>query len=191
MEESPKSPPSLEEFIQSADFQAHVTETNSDITHADFVAGVRNGTLGLRFIAGEPNQILRGVRKALFNTFGLLYLAAPPIIISWWAYHERNWWLLIGIIVSYLGTLSAARKSKAIFLFICLCLGVWFKLGFSIHQYITFYFFCSLWGYFFFELAEESQRTYALQTLVKDSELFYRAIAHNRIMIVRKDEKIA
>ena len=62
-EEPQKAPPSLDEFMQSATFQAHVAETNSNITHGDFVAGVQSATLGVSFI-GEPSQLLRGWQKA-------------------------------------------------------------------------------------------------------------------------------
>jgi hypothetical protein len=67
-----------------------------------------------------------------------------------------------------------------------LCIGVWFGNGFSFHQYITFFFFCSLSGYLFFGLAECTQNRYALRSLIEHPDIFNRAIAEQRIMIVRK-----
>jgi hypothetical protein len=169
--------------------QQSIAEANAGITHAEFAAGAQNRTIGFKCMVGEPQQFIRGARKAIFNIFVLLYMLAPLILVSIWAYHERNAWLLIGIPVSYIASYSAAAHSKLIFLFLLLCIGVWLKAGFSFHQYITFFFFCSVWGYLFFELAESTQNEYALQSLIERPDVFDRAIADNRIMIVRKEQR--
>ena len=169
--------------------QERISEANKGITHAEFATGVRSGTIGFTCPVGEPNQFITGARKAIFNTFVLLYMFAPLILVPIWAYHERNAWLLIGIPVSYIASYSAAAHSKLIFLFFMLCIGVWLKTGFSLHQYITFFFFCSLWGYLFFQLAESTQNEYALQSLIERPDIFNRAIAEHRIMIVRKEQR--
>jgi len=127
-----------------------------------------------------------GARKAIFNIFVLLYMLAPLILIPIWACRERNAWLLVGIAVSYIASYSAAARSKLVFLFLLLCIGVWLKAGFSFHQYITFFFFCALCGYLFFQLAESTQNEYALQSLIERPDIFNRAMAEHRIMIVRK-----
>ena len=166
--------------------QQSIAETNEGITHAEFAAGAQRGTIGFKCIVGEPHQFITGARKAIFNVFVLLYMLAPLILVPTWAYHERNAWLLAGIPASYIASYSAAAHSKLIFLFLMLCIGVWLKAGFSFHQYITFFFFCSLWGYLFFQLAESTQNEYALQSLIERPEIFNRAIAEHRIMVVRK-----
>lgn len=166
-----------------------IVEANAGVTHADFVAGAHSGTMGFKCMIGEPQQFLRGTRKAIFSIFVVLYTIAPLLVVSVWAYHERNAWFLIGIPVSYIASYSAAARSKLIFLFQMLCIGVWLKAGFSFHQYITFFFFCSLWGYLFFRLAESTQNEYALQSLIERSDIFDHAIAEHRIMIVRKEER--
>ena len=109
-------------------------------------------------------------------------------LVSAWALYEHNWWLLLGIPFSYAGTYLATRRSKIIFLFLCLCIGVWIKDGFSIHQYVTFFFFCALWGSMLFHMAESAQNEYAIQTLVERPDLFDQAVAGSLIMIVRKGE---
>jgi hypothetical protein len=167
--------------------QQHIAEANQGITHAEFAAGAQNGKIGFKCLVGEPQQFITGARKAIFNIFVLLYTVAPLILVPIWAYHERNAWLLIGIPVSYIASFSAAAHSKLIFLFFLLCIGVWLKAGFSFHQYITFFFFCSLWGYMCFQWAEATQNDYALHSLIDHPEIFNRAIAEQRIMIVRKD----
>src|SRR5436305_11809385 len=88
--------------------------------------------------------------------------------------------------MSYIATSSATRGSKIIFLFMLVCIGVWIRSGFSIHQYVTFFFFCALWGYILFQMAESAQNEYALQSLVENPDLFTRALSERKIMIVRR-----
>jgi hypothetical protein len=91
--ESTKTPES------QASFKAHMAEVKKNITHADFVAGVQNRTMGLKVPFVEPTQLLRGGRKTVFDILVLLYVVAPFILVPLWAYHEHNWWLLIGILI--------------------------------------------------------------------------------------------
>jgi hypothetical protein len=113
-------------------------------------------------------------------------MVAPLFLASGWAFYERNWWLLMGIPVSYVATYSATRGSKIIFLFLCVCIGVWIRSGFSIHQYVTFFFFCALWGYMLFQMAESAQNEYAMQSLVENEDLFAHAVTDKKIIVVRK-----
>lgn len=168
--------------------EADIAQANAGVTHSDFVAGVRSGRMGFKCMFGEPHQLVTGSRKVIFNFLVLLYTLAPPVLISAWALYENNWWLLLGIPVSYAASYSAARRSKLIFLFLFLCIGVWIKNGFSIRQYITFFFFCALWGYMIFQMAESAQNEYAMQSLIEKPDLFDRVVAGNLIMIVRKGE---
>jgi hypothetical protein len=179
--------PSPEPIAQM--MQQSIAEANEGITHAEFAAGAQSGTIGFKCMVGEPQQFITGARKAIFSIFVLLYTLAPLILVPAWAYYERNAWLLAGIPVSYIASYSAAAHSKLIFLFLVLCIGVWLKAGFSFHQYITFFFFCSLSGYLFFELAESTQNEYALRSLIERPDIFNRAIAEHRIMIVRKEHE--
>ena len=169
--------------------QQNIAERNESIKHSEFVDGAQGGTIGFKCLLGEPQQFITGARKAIFNVFVLLYTLAPLVLVLIWAYHEHNAWLLVGVPVSYIASYSGAAHSKLIFLFLMLCIGVWLKAGFSFHQYITFFFFCSLWGYLFFELAESTQNEYALQSLIERPDIFNRAIAEHRIMIVRKEQR--
>jgi len=55
-----------------------VAKANQGVTHADFVAGVQNGTLGFKCMRGEPSSLVAGARKTIFNLMVLLYTVAPP-----------------------------------------------------------------------------------------------------------------
>jgi hypothetical protein len=160
-----------------ASLKESIAETNRNITHADFVAGMQNKTMGFKCLLGEPSELISGARKTIFNFLVLLYLIAPLFIIPLWAYHERNWWLLIGIVVaSVVSPQLAQRKGHSIGgLLLLACIVFWFFKG--IHNYYTFFSLCGLWGYMFFQMAEEAQREYAMQSLIENPELFNEAIA--------------
>lgn len=169
-----------------------IDEANKGITHADFVTGMQNKTIGFKCMLGEPYQFVKGIRKAIFNILVLLYTAGPLIIIPLWAYHESNWWLLFGIVISWVSSgitaKSMAQKGKTvggILLFLCVVFWV-FK---GVHNYFTFFSLSLLWGCMLFQMAEEAQREYAAQSLIESPELFNAAIAHNKIMIIRRDDK--
>ena len=178
-----------------ASLEASVAEANKGISHAAFAAGAESNTMGFKCMFGEPAQFLTGARKTFFTIFVLLYMVAPPVFLSLLAYHYQDWRLLFGIIISFFASYSAANHLRIFptlfFLLLCLCIGVWLRLGFSIHQYITIYLFSALWGYMLFKIADEAQNYYALCSLIENPELFDAAIAQNRIMIVRKDEPVA
>jgi hypothetical protein len=158
---------------------------NVKITHADFADEMLNGTVGC--LLGEPYQLLKGARWAMFTFLAMLYTVAPLIIISLWAYHVGNWWLLAGIAVSYVASASAGQASRIIFVFNCYCIGFWIHNGFSIYHYTTFYFFCALWGYMIYQLADTVQTSCARQSLIKSSKIFDEAITQNRLRIVQLD----
>jgi hypothetical protein len=183
------------EMTKTPEFQSHlaadIAKADEGVSHADFVAGVQKGALGFKCMRGEPSSLITGTRKTIFNLLALLYMVAPLLFVSGWALYERDWWLLIGVPVSYAGTYSAARRSKIIFLFMLLCIGIWIRIGFSTHRwwYVTFFFFCALWGYWLFQMAEEAQNAYATQSLVENPDLFAQAVHQKKIMIVRKQAK--
>ena len=173
-----------------------IQAANKGITHRQFAEGAKNGTMGFKVMIGEPADLIKGAKKTAFNLHVLLYMYAPLIIVPLLAYHADNWWLLFGIALSPLFAHFAAWKdakapgkwkANIIFYFGLVCIGYWFINGFHFYDYITFYFFCSLWGYFFFRTAESSQTTNAMQMLVDNPELFEQAIADNKIMIIHKD----
>jgi hypothetical protein len=97
----------------------------------------------------------------------------PLFAVPYWAYSNDNWYLLFGIPFSYFGSYTSfsPRLKSFIFLFTILCIGVWIKTGFNIHQYITFFFFCSLWGYLIAKIAEAYDQQNKEGTLYNDQEM--------------------
>ncbi len=177
-----------------ATLEADVAEANKGITHADFVAGVQNQTMGFKCMFGEPYQFIRGARGTIFCILFLLYMIAPAIFISLWAWHEHSWWLLAGIAVSAIGTRIASRliynqdKQYSIgALLLIAFVAFWFFFG--IHSYYTFFALCALWGLMFFMIADNAEKDYAIQCLIEHPAVFNDAIARNRIMIIRKDDE--
>jgi hypothetical protein len=188
------------EMTKTPEFQAALAadaaEANTDITHADFVAGVQNRTMGFKCMFGEPHQFIRGARRTIFSILVLLYLIAPVIFVSLWAWHEHSWWLLAGIAVSAVGTRIAARliynpeKQTSIgALFLMAFVASWIFSGF--HSYYTFLALSALWGLMLFMIADNVEKEYAMQSLVGNPKLFDLAIIQNKIMIVRKGDERA
>jgi hypothetical protein len=177
-----------------ASLEARIAEANKNVTHAEFAAGAENNTIGFKCMVGNPSQLLTKPRKMFFIIFVLLYMAAPPVVLSLLAYYYHDWRLLIGIPISYFATFSAGNHlwifPLLLFLLFCLCIGVWLRTGFSLHQYVTIYFVSAVWGYVLFEIADDAQNYYALQSLIEDPQLFKAAVEQNRIMIVRRDEQV-
>ena len=84
-----------------------IAETDKGITHAEFVAARRAAQSDSRMV-GEPlsaNQ--EGVASLVIFVF--LYMAAPAVLVPFWAWHEHDWWLLLGIVASALGSGVATR----------------------------------------------------------------------------------
>ncbi len=111
--------------------------------------------------------------RTMFKWFAFLYMFAPLIAVPYWAYSNDNWYLLFGIPFSYFGSYTSfsPRLRSFIFMFTILCIGVLIATGFSIHQYITFFFFCSLWGYLIAKIAEEYDQQSKKGTLNNDQEM--------------------
>jgi tetratricopeptide (TPR) repeat protein len=185
------------EDTQTPEFQArfleHVIEENKSITHADFVTGMRAKVLGFA-CTGQPIQLVRGARKAVFNLLAILYQVGPLVLVPLWAYHEGVWWLLAGIAVSWVAAARTARnpavvlKGKTTGGFLALlCIVLWLSLG--IHNWLTFFCLCAMWGCLFFQMAEAAERDYATQCLLESPELFAWAMRRGMIMITRRWDK--
>jgi len=155
----------------------------ANFSHTDFVAGIKDKSLLVVF-AGSPYKLLTGVRLGFFYALVSLYMFAPLFLVPAWAYHESNWWLLFGILVSCAGSISAGRESKIIYLFTLFCIIFWFKNGFTIYQYVTYYYFCALWGYLLYQMAEGAQHEYAQQALIESPDLFQSAQDQDQITVV-------
>jgi hypothetical protein len=188
----PSDPKSIDDVMKEFDRLHNVPINITDsVTHEEFVAGVREGRVGIKVIKGEPITLVTGVRKTIFNVMAMLYLIAPALLVPLWAYHERSWWLLFGIGTSWAATAVTANLASVIFggktagsTLLLGCIVLWLSAG--IHSPFTFFAVCALWGCVLFQIAESCQNEYALQCLGESSELFARAIEGQSIIVIRR-----
>lgn len=183
--------PNLEAFSEALHEQ--IAEANEGVTHADFVAGVRSGTVGFKCIGCEPHELIQGTGKTVFSILVLLYMIAPTVFVSLWAWLKQDWWLLLGFVVSGIGTLTASRliynqeKQYSIAAMLLIASGVlWFRFG--IHSHVTFFALCGLWGLVLLMIADNAEKEYAMRSLVEHRGVFEDAIAKSRILVVRKGD---
>ena len=186
------------EFTKTPEFQEsvawNISAANKHITHADFAIGTQSGTLGFKCMSGELCQFIRGARRTVFNILVLLCMVAPIVFIPLWAWHERRWWFLTGIVASVLGSCIATRliynsqKQNSVGAFLLVAsIACW--LGFGIDSYSTFLALCALWGLMLFMIADNVERQYAMQSLIENPDVFEDAITRNKIMFVRKSAR--
>lgn len=104
----------------------------------------------------SDNEINGHPMKLLFRFFTIMYIAAPAAVVPFFAYRIGNYYLLLGIAFSYFASFTAISGRLKGFtpLFLLLCIGFWLSQGFSIYQYVTFFFFCSLGGYLLAGIAD-------------------------------------
>ena len=176
----------MEEYNKLHNIPVDVT---TDVTHDEFVAGITAKIIGIKVLHGEPITLVRGFRRTTFHILVMLYLVAPTIFIPLWAYHEGNWWLLLGIPIASLvspvfGELAVLKGNSMRGMLLLSCILSWVFKG--LHSYLTFFLLCAFWGYLFFQIAENAQGEYALQSLIENPELFRKAIADKRIIVIRR-----
>lgn len=173
----------MEEYDMLHNIPIDVTQT---VTHVEFVRGLQDGTVGFATRGGESVRLASRAGRVFFTICFLSYLVAPVLVIPVWAYHERNWWLLLGIVVaSLIAPQLAQRKGSSIGgLLLIASLIFFFTKG--LHNYFTFFPLCAFWSYFFFQLAEAVRFESAKQTLIDSPECFRREVAANGLYIWRK-----
>lgn len=173
----------MEEYNRLHNIPVDVT---ASITHAEFVAGMQNQTVNFAVTVGDPIRLVSGTGRAFFMVFLMLYLVAPILVISFWAYHERNWWLLLGIIVACLiAPQLAQRRGSSIggLLLIASLIALFIK---GVHNCFTFFFLCAFWSYLFFQLTEAVRIVCARQTLIDSPERFSQEVAAKGVYVWRK-----
>ena len=152
--------------------------------------------MGFKCMVGEPYQFIRGARRTIFSILVLFYMIAPAIFVSLWSWHEHSWWLLLGIVVSAVGTrigigarLSYNQEKQYSISSLLLIASIVSWLCFGIHSYYTFFALSALWGLMFFMIADNAEEEYAMQSLIENPAVFDGAIAQNKIMVIRKDDE--
>lgn len=168
-----------------------IDEANANVTHADFVAGVRNRSMGFKNMSGEDLvELATRDRKTRFGMLVMLYAVLPSILVPIWAYLEGRWWLLLGIVVSAIGSRVAAAwifyrqiQDALGWLLFVVFIGSLVVLG--IHNLFVFCALSAVWGFAWFVCTHRAEQRYALQSLVESPERFDEAIAEHKIMIFR------
>jgi hypothetical protein len=187
-EESSTSHQTFPEF-----FDSYVEKSNIGFTYDIFTNYLDRNKIKVDFLC-EPYIFTRGARRFIFNLFALSYQIGPLIIFPLIAYLNSNWWLLFGILVSYIMSRQVAKfvikdiktqeELQGLTFWEVLILltlsGLWMFIGFS---HFIFWPFCILWGWTFYSLAEISQIIFAIGTLKQDIELYMKVIEKKLILI--------
>ena len=153
------------------------------ITHSEFLAGLKDKTVAVN-ILDEP-FLLRGSRKTMFAIYVLFYTVGPLVVIPICALIWHRWLFLLGIPVSYVGSLIAMtgfRKALASFLLIGTIVS-WISEGFS--NITTFLLLSGLWGNLTFLTASAAQSESAMQAIMDNPELYNEALIHDKIRVWR------
>lgn len=110
--------------------------------------------------------------KYMFKFFASLYLFAPLIFVPIWAYHNNNWILLFGILISYLGSFITAKGGKTLLIGIIIAIIVaWVSEGFHLATPYFFYLISYLWGSINFLWAESYDQERKKGKLENDGDL--------------------
>ena len=173
----------IEEYDRLHNIPVDITQT---VTHVEFVRGLQDGTVGFATRGGESVRLASRAGRVFFTICFFSYLVAPVLVIPVWAYHERSWWLLLGIVVASLIAPQLAQRKGSFIGGLLLLASLVFFFTKGVHNNFTFIPLCALWSYFFFQLAEAVQFASAKQTLIDSPECFRREVAEKGLYIWRK-----
>lgn len=114
-------------------------------------------------------------------------MIAPIILIPFIAYIYNDWYLLFGILFSYVSTFLATKKhnwqwaAPLLFMFY-----YWFKFGFHIGDHVNFFWLCLLWGNWMYLLAVGYEEEFAKIAILKDPDLFNKLSQQGTIYFLSK-----
>lgn len=83
------------------------------------------------------------------NFFYAMMLFVPLITVPIFAYKFNNWWLLFGILITFVGSALTSNK-KLHYIFYISTIGIivnWITNHFIFKEPITFFYFCLLFGF--------------------------------------------
>src|ERR1035437_2489873 len=95
------------------------------------------------------DEFVSNYRRA--KIFSKISITSPIIIFPLVSLYFQDWWLLLGILFSYIG---GELSSKTIWLIIVIVLTIVYSLisGFVLNSYINIFFLCYLYGHIAFSL---------------------------------------
>ena len=97
--------------------------------------------------------------ELISHFYYLLILFCPPLVIPLYSYYQADWRLLLGIPFPYIGRALAAKgKEFIISVFSLACIFTWMSKGLE-PNYLTFLYFCTLFGYAFGMMGDSYRET--------------------------------
>jgi hypothetical protein len=173
--------------------QDWIVVTNQQYGHTAFVEAIKNKRAKVRWLV-EPYTITNHRERALFAILACGYQFAPFVLFPVLALVKQDWWLLLGILLSFAASRFAAQnytanKSTAptitfaivVFSLFSLATVWWLRTKFG-HNF-PFAAMSCLWGFLFFTLAEVTQIKFAMRNLLERAEIFAAVAAQNKIVI--------
>lgn len=172
-------------------FENKVHEETSAVSHSQFIAGIKNGSMKVTPFKGNPNALVKGIgRRKTMAVMVLFYVLSPLVLVPLWSWHQKNAWLLFGILACWLTiyltrALGIERRQYTLggWMFFA-ALGSWFFLG--IHSLSTALLFCGSYSFFTYMLADGMQNELLKESLLEDGAHFYWAVSERRIWIVTR-----
>lgn len=170
-------------------------EIINGLSYEEYVEGIMyDKTLQFQFndlIFTEQRKLLKGTGKFIFYFFMYGYMIGPLILVPLIAYKYENWYLLFGILFSYLSTFLTTINIKntwgVVLLFF---IWYWFKNGFHLDDYLTFFYVCYFWGGIFYQFAVGLEEEYAKIEVVKNSDIFNRLSQSGIIYFMKKNDNL-
>jgi len=164
------------------------------MSHSEFIENIKyDKTLYFELSPSFSNHkiISKGFGKiiAIIGTF--TYLIIPLIFVPIVAYMYSNWYLLFGILFSYLSTmLEGGKIIKWIYAYCLIFFSwYWYDFGFHLNEYANLFVLCVLWGsltYYILSLIEED---FVKKEIYNDSVLFNTLSNNRSILFVSIESK--
>ena len=157
--------------------------------HEYLILSKEDSTMQFQFSLHVNNQrnLLSGSSKFIFYLFVFSYMFFPLLIVPAFSLIFHDWFLLIGIIISYVSTVLTTRKIRFQFVGLLVPMVIyWFMKGFHMDDYITFYYLCAFWGGFFYLMAVSYEESAAKRILLNDEKLFNKLSIAGDIFFMRK-----
>lgn len=169
--------------------------THTNLSHEDFVRGLTNGSLKVKFVQlGAFWELFRDPFVVKIMRILFLLVFAPIILIPAICLHFGKWVLLTGFAGSILGQMihginSVTSKPLRNFIKFTFCLA--FLAGELIYylgvlHVISFIVLCLLYQFFFADLSNTLHDEIAKSKLIKDPDRYYVATENGIVRVVER-----
>lgn len=160
---------------------------DKNISHEDFSTGIKNGSLTIEYDIKDVDVYAVCSRKRK-NSLGLIHIICfllPFLLVILFSIVYSNWWLLIGILISYIAIILTHHVGyKPSVYVLLLTIGSWFARGFHFQDYFTFFPLTFVFSQMITSIEKEYDDTYLKEELVESPILFYELL--DKITIIRK-----